>query len=155
MTKSSLEIYVIEQSKLDSALNDNETVKLVKKSGRLVFDGNDINGYNWETHTVTMKKEAVPSHSKVTTESGGSAIFKVNDSYAYMLILNNSLIYSGGFMYGSKNPSIPLQPSISDIDEYSFKITFDSKYSTGADPRDNKSLYKYLNEFGLLSSGTI
>ncbi len=155
MSESSLEIYVIEQTKLNSSLSDGETVKLVKQSGRLAFTGDDINGYNWETHTISIKKEAVPSHSTVTAESGGSAIFKVDDSYAYVIVLNKSLIYIGGFLHGSKNPSIPLQPCITDVDEYSFKITFDSKYATGADPRDNKSFYKFLSKFGKLSSGVI
>lgn len=155
LSESSLEIYVIEQTKLNSSLNDRETVKLIKQNGRLAFNGEDINGYNWETHTISLKNEAVPSHSTITSESGGSAIFKVDDSYAYAIVLNDALVYVGGFMHGSKNPSIPLQPSINDIDEYSFKITFDSKYATGADPRDNKSFYKFLSKFGKLSSGAI
>jgi len=155
LSKSSLEIYVIKQSDLDTSWSDREIVKNVKEIGRLVFTGDDINGYNWETHTVTMKEESVSSHGAVTDENGGSAIFKVDDNYAYVIILDNSLIYTGGFLHGSKNPAIPLQPSISDIDKYSFKITFDSKYATGADPRNNKTLYSFLSDFGLLSSGTL
>lgn len=155
ISKSSLEIYVIEQSEIGDSLSETQIVKLVKQSGRLAFNGEDINGYNWETHTVTMKKESVSSHGAVTTESGGSAIFKVDDSYAYAFVLNNSLIYIGGFMHGSKNPAIPLQPCISDIDDYSFKITFDNKYATSSDPRNDKTFYSFLSDFGLLSSGTV
>ena len=44
LSKSSLEIYVIKQSDLDTSWSDRETVKNVKEIGRLVFTGDDING---------------------------------------------------------------------------------------------------------------
>lgn len=150
-----LKVYVIERSKLTASLTASEAVAAAKTSGRFVFDGNDIDGYNWETHTVTLKKESVPSLGTLTSENGGSAIFKVDDTYAFVLTINDKLIYSGGFIQGSKNPSVPLQPYISDIDRYSFAIRFDSKYATAADNRSSATLYSFLNKFGLLSSNTI
>lgn len=149
-----LGFYVISRSSLSDSMADSEIVSLAKESGRLVFDGSDIEGYNWQTHTVTLYETSVPSRGVVTNESGGSAIFKTDDTQAFILTVNDTLIYVGGFTAGSKTPDIPLQPSISDNGNYSFKILFDAKYSTGSDNRNNKALYNFLKSCGKLSSKT-
>lgn len=150
--KSDLAFYVIKRNNITASLSDREVVKVAKKSGRLAFDGEDIEGYNWQTHTVKLYESAVPSLGSVSAESGGSKIFKADDTYAFVLIIKNELIYLGGFKAGSKNPDIPLQPSIRDGEEYTFSIVFDAKYSTGPDNRSNNKLYDFLNKFGMLSS---
>lgn len=149
---SDLKFYIVERSQLTASLSKGEILSLAKKSGRVAFDGDDIDGYNWQTHTVKFKKDSVTSLGSLTEEKGGSAIFKVDDSYAFVLIINDQLVYYGGFEQGSKNPSVPLQPYIQDVDRYSFKILFDEKYSDIPDNRANQDLYSFLNKFGLLSS---
>ena len=149
---SDLEFYVISREHLTQDLSDNQIVSSAQKNGRLAFNGSDIEGYNWETHTVTLKDNSVTSHGAVTAESGGSAIFKVDDTFAFVILINNKLVYCGGFIQGSKNPSIPLQPYIEDVESTVFKIGFDSKYSSDKDSRSNNQLYSFLNKTGLLSS---
>ena len=152
--KSDFKIYVVSRDFVTQDLSDAEIVTVAKKNGRLAFDGNDIEGYNWETHTMTLKNNSVTSLGAITKESGGSAIFKVDDTFAFVFSLNNKLIYHGGFTQGSKNPDIPLQPYISDKDTVSVKILFDSKYASGDDCRLSNKLYSFFNECGLLSAKT-
>lgn len=152
--KSDFKIYVVSRDFLTQDLSDAEIISTAKKNGRLAFDGNDIEGYNWETHTLTFKDNSVKSLGAVTKESGGSAIFKVDDTYAFVFSLNDKLIYNGGFAQGSKNPDIPLQPYISDKDTTSVKILFNSKYASGDDCRLSNKLYSFLNDCGLLSAKT-
>ena len=147
-----LRFYVIERSKISNSMSDGEIVKASKNNGRLVFDGDDIDGYNWQNHTVRIKESSITSLGALTEEKGGSAIFKVDDTYAFVITIKDKLVYYGGFEHGTKNPSVPLQPYIQDIDRFSFKILFDSKYPDAGDSRSNESFYSFLNEFGLLSS---
>ncbi len=149
-----MQFYVLNRNLLTSDITDSETVKLAKNSGRLVFDGNDIEGYNWQTHTVNLYESSVTSVGVVTAESGGSAIFKTSDKYAFVLIIGDDLVYTGGFTSGTSTPDVPLQPSISDNGQYSFKILFDAKYASYSDNRDNIKLYNFLNYCGKLSSKT-
>ncbi len=153
-SKSDFKIYVVSRDLITQDLSENEIINVAKKSGRLAFDGDDIQGYNWETHTLTLKDNSVTSHGAVTAESGGSTIFKVDDTYAFIFSLNDKLIYYGGFMQGSKNPDIPLQPYMADKDTTSVKIEFDNKYADHKDNRSNTQLYSFFNKFGLLSSKT-
>ena len=150
--KSDLKFYVISRDMLSDSMSDSETVAAAVSDGRLAFDGDDIEGYNWQTHTVMLKEESVPSLGIISAESGGSAVFKTDDTYAFVLALNSELIYVGGFSNGIKNPAVPLQPSIEDNGRYSFKITYNAKYATSADPRSNVKLYNFLNGNGMLSS---
>ncbi len=152
--KDSLRFYVVSRSQLSASMSASETAKFVRENGRLAFDGDDIEGYNWQTHTVFLKEEAVPSVGIVTSESGGSAVFKSDDTYAFVLLLDGNMLYYGGFKSGVKNPDVPLQPSVEDSGRYSFQITFDGKYATGNDPRSDNRLYEFLNSQGLLSSKT-
>ncbi len=152
--RDSLRFYVVSRSQLSASMSASETAKFVRENGRLVFDGDDIEGYNWQTHTVTLKSSAVPSVGAVTAESGGSAVFKTDDTHAFVLLLGGHMLYTGGFKSGVKNPDVPLQPSIEDSGRYSFKITFDGKYASGNDPRSDAKLYDFLNSQGLLSSKT-
>ena len=149
---SDLMFYVIVREAIHSDMSDSEIVDTVKSEGRLAFDGDDIEGYNWQNHVVKLHDESVPSLGYVTAESGGSTIFKTDDTYAFVLIIKNTLIYVGGFKQGSKNPNIPLQPSIRDIDNNTFSITFDSKYVEYADNRSDSKLYDFLSKQGLLSA---
>lgn len=149
-----IKFYVVSRDLLSDSMTESELVSLAENDGRLVFDGNDISGYNWQTHTVTLYETSVPSRGVVTAESGGSAIFKTDDRQAFVLTVNGDLIYTGGFAAGSKTPEVPLQPSISDNGDYSFKILFDAKYSSGADSRNNTQFYNYLKACGKLSSKT-
>lgn len=149
-----LKIYVLPRDALSDSMTDSEKVDVAENEGRLAFDGNDIEGYNWQTHTVTLYDTSVSSLGVVTAESGGSSIFKTDDTYAFVLVIDNKLIYVGGFTQGSKNASTPLQPQITDADGTSFKLTFDSKYAEYADNRNNKTLYNFLNSCGKLSSKT-
>lgn len=151
---SDLKIYVIKRDTVEGLSDNIEILSALKTDGRLVFDGSDIQGYNWQTHTITFKETSVPSHGSVTEEDGGSAIFKTNDTYAFVIALKNSIIYTGGFKQGLKNPRAPLQPSISDDGRYSCCITYDSKYASGSDVRSNKKLYDFLSVCGLLSAKT-
>lgn len=152
--KSDFEIYVVSREFLTQDLSDAQIISTAKKNGRLAFDGSDIEGYNWETHTLTLKDNSVSSLGAVTAEGGGSAIFKVDDTYAFVFSLNDKLIYYGGFIQGSKNPAIPLQPYITDKDAVSVKILFDSKYASREDCRSSNQLYSFFNDCGLLSSKT-
>ena len=152
--KSDFKIYVVSRDVLTRDLSDSQIVSTAKQNGRLAFDGNDIEGYNWETHTIIFKSNSVTSLGAITKESGGSAIFKVDDTFAFVFTLNDKLIYHGGFVQGSKNPDIPLQPYIADKSVTSVKILFDSKYATNDDNRSNNRLYSFLNNCGLLSSKT-
>ena len=147
-----LKFYVVNRQFLTQDLSDNQIISTAQKNGRLAFEGDNISGYNWETHTVTLKDCALTSYGAVTKESGGSAIFKVDDTFAFVIAINNKLIYYGGFIQGSKNPDVPLQPFIKDNDLKSFKIDFDNKYATQNDVRGSSQLYTFLNEMGLLSS---
>ncbi len=149
---SNLKFYVISREFLTQDLSDNQVVAAVNKNGRLVFDGDDIKGYNWETHTVFLKENSVTSHGAVTNDTGGSAIFKVDDTFAFVITINNKLIYYGGFIQGTKNPAVPLQPYINDISSTEFKIEFDSKYASKTDSRNNNKFYSFLNKLGLLSA---
>lgn len=151
---SDLKFYVISREILQNTITDADIVKKAKNEGRLAFDGEDIMGYHWKTHTVMLNSNAITSIGKVTAESGGSALFKVDDSYAFVLVLNNKLVYTGGFTNGIKNPDVPLQPSIKDKTNTSFSIQFDSKYTNENDKRQNKALYNYLESLGLLSAKT-
>ncbi len=151
-SKSDLKLYVIPRNDLSDSMSDKEKVKAITSLGRLAFDGNDIEGYNWASHTITLYESSVTSYGNITKESGGSSIFKTDDSYAFALIIKDKLIYIGGFEHGSKNPDIPLQPSIRDNDKYSFKIVFDAKYSKNSDNRSNNTLYNFLNSNGMLIS---
>lgn len=151
---SDLKFYVIKRDELAETTTESEKIKAVDLYGRLAFDGDDIEGYNWQTHTVFLKSDSVLSLGTVTDESGGSRIFKTDDTYAFVLMLKNTIIYSGGFQNGIKNPDIPLQPSIEDSSAQSFKITFDSKYGGNVDPRSAQKLYDFLNKQGLLSTKT-
>lgn len=154
VNKNELEFYVIDRSQINASMSDSQIVSVVRRDGRLAFDGDDIKGYNWQTHTVMLKEESVPSIGITTDESGGSAVFKTDDTYAFALVLGNELIYSGGFSNGVKNPAVPMQPCITDTGRYSFSISFDNKYATFADPRSDSRLYSFLNKYGLLSSKT-
>lgn len=149
-----LKFYVISGKLLNESMSDSEIIKTAKSEGRLAFDGNDIVGYNWQTHTVMLREEAVTSVGTVTEQSGGSAIFKTDDTHAFVLVLGNTLIYTGGFKSGTKNPNVPLEPHIEDKTRYSFSIEFDSKYATGKDNRSNAKLYSFLESSGMLSSKT-
>ena len=151
-TASDLKFYVLNRELLSDSMNSSEIIKTAKKEGRLAFDGEDIISYNWQNHTVNLTKDAVGSVSATTLQSGGSSIFKVDDSFAFVLIIGNKLIYTGGFTSGIKNPQIPLQPSIKDESRYSFSINFDSKYSEKKDNRQNKNLYNFLENQGLLTT---
>lgn len=149
-----LKFYVISSEVISESMSDSEIIKAAEKDGRLAFDGNDITGYNWQTHTVMLREEAVTSVANVTEQSGGSAIFKTDDTHAFVLVLGNTLIYVGGFESGSKNPNVPLEPHIEDKTRYSFSISFNSKYATSKDPRSNAKLYSFLEASGMLSSKT-
>ncbi len=151
---SDLKFYVVNRSLLNDGMSDSQVIKTAKAEGRLVFDGEDIYGYNWQNHLITLSKDSVFSIGTTTKESGGSAIFKVDDSYAFVLVLKNKLIYTGGFVSGTKNPNVPLQPYIKDESKYSFSIKFDSKYADFEDNRQNSALYDFLKHQGLLSSKT-
>lgn len=152
--KNELGFYVIDRSQINASMSDSQIVSAVRRDGRLAFESGDIKGYNWQTHTVVLKEESVPSIGITTEESGGSAVFKTDDTYAFALVLGNELIYSGGFRSGVKNPAVPMQPCITDTGRYSFSISFDGKYATFADPRSDSRLYGFLNKHGLLSSKT-
>ena len=147
---SLLKFYVVDRNEINQGMSNKEIVSTVKKEGRLVFDGTDLDGYNWEKHKVTLNENSVGSIGATNSENGGSAIFKVDDSYAFALILDNSLIYFGGFEVGAKTPDIPLQPYIKDESKYVFSIKYDSKYSIEKDNRSNKKLYNFLENQGLL-----
>ena len=149
-----LKFYIISRDILEDAVSDSEKISAVNAYGRLAFDGEDIEGYNWQTHTVFLKEESVASLGNVTEESGGSRIFKTDDTNAFVLMLKNNIIYFGGFHSGVKNPDVPLQPCIEDISRLSFKITFDVKYASFDDPRSAPKLYNFLNKQGLLSTKT-
>ncbi len=151
---SDLEFYVVNREFLTQDLNNSQIIDTTHKNGRLMFDGEDIKGYNWETHTVSLKDSSVTSHGAMTAESGGSAIFKVDDSYAFVIAIKNKLVYYGGFIQGTKNPAVPLQPYINDNSLTSFKIEFNSKYASQNDCRGNNQFYSFLNKMGLLSSKT-
>lgn len=150
--KNDLMFYVINRESIQSNMSNSEIVSTVKAKGRLAFNGNDIEAYNWQNHVVKLYEEAVPSLGNVTNESGGSSIFKTDDTYAFVLIIKDTLIYVGGFKQGIKNPNPPLQPSIHDNERYSFCIEFDKKYSEHEDNRSNSTLYSFLNKHGLLST---
>ncbi len=152
--KTDFKMYVVSRQFLTQDLSDVQIIAAAQKNGRLAFDGNDIDGYNWETHTLTFKNNSVTSLGAVTKESGGSAIFKTDDTFAFVFTLNNKLIYYGGFLQGSKNPDIPLQPYIEDKNTTSVKILFNAKYATREDCRSNSQLYSFFNDCGLLSSKT-
>lgn len=152
--KGDLQFYVVRRSVISDSMSISEKVKTARAEGRLAFDGGDIDGYNWQTHTVFLKEDSAASVGVVTKESGGSAIFKTDDSYVFVLLLKNKLIYVGGFKNGVKNPDVPLQPCIEDSGRYSFKITYDGKYANTDDPRSDSRMYKFLSKQGLLSSKT-
>lgn len=147
-----LKIYVIPSTDISQALTDGEIVNAVKNSGRLVFEGSDIDGYNWENHTLTFNSDSIISHGKVTKESGGSRIFKVDDSYLFVIVIKNELVYYGGFEHGSKNPSIPVEPCISDVDDYTVKLTYNAKYATQNDKRSSELLYNFFDKYNLFLS---
>ena len=150
--KSDLAFYVISRDSIHDDMSDSEIVSTTKSQGRLVFNGEDIEGYNWQNHIVKLHDESVPSLGYVTNESGGSAVFKTDDTYAFVLLIKNELIYVGGFKQGVKNPEIPLQPSIRDFDNNTFSITFDGKYTEYTDNRSDNRLYNFLNKHGILSA---
>lgn len=151
--KNDLKFYIIERDRLSTSYSDNEIIKAVKNEGRLAYTGDDIEGYNWQTHTVTLKQDSISSLGAYNEEKGGSAIFKTDDTYVFVLLLKDKLIYYGGFEYGTKNPTPPIQPYIQDLNEQTFKILFDSKYAEGQkDNRSHKSLYAFLQDNALLSS---
>lgn len=154
LTAEDMRFYVVDADALSTSMSDSEVIKTAKNQGRLVFDGNDIIGYNWKTHTIMLREEAVTSVGTVTEQSGGSALFKVDDTHAFVFVLGNTLIYTGGFEQGSKNPNVPMQPYIKDKTRYSFEIGFDSKYADGKDNRSNAKLYNFLESSGMLSSKT-
>lgn len=151
-TPDSLKFYVLSREYINEGMSDNKIVSTAKEHGRFVFDGSDISGYNWQSHTITLNEDSVPTIGTVTAEKGGSALFKVDDSYAFVLVLKNELVYVGGFNNGTKSPDIPLQPYIKDETRYSFSIQFDSKYSSTSDNRANTKLYNFLEYQGLLTT---
>ncbi len=150
--RQDLKIYVVSRAAVSGTMSDKEIVSAAKSAGRLAFDGDDIEGYNWQSHTVFIKEQSSPSVGIVTDESGGSAIFKTDDTYCFVMTLKNELVYFGGFSQGLKNTEIPLQPYITDAGRYSFTIEFDAKYAENGDCRGNKKLYGFLNKLGMLSS---
>lgn len=147
-----LQYYVIPRSLLTDGMSNSEIVKVAKNEGRLAFSGQDIVGFNWQKQRVTLDENAVLSTTDTTTQTGGSSLFKVDDTYAYAVILKNSLVYYGGFESGTKNPQVPLQPTIYDRGGYSFSIEYDSKYANGEDTRFNEKLYKFLEKHSLLTT---
>ena len=150
--KADIRFYVLKNDLINDQMTERQIVNAAKMSGRLAFDGNDIEGYYWADHCITLKRDAVKSRAEVTAESGGSALFKTTDEDYFVLTVKDEIIYWGGFEHGIANPQVPVQPSICDVDSYSFKITYNSKYATGNDPRSSKKMYACLDRLGILSS---
>lgn len=149
-----LAFYVVKREYINESMSDSEIVSAVKSNGRQMFDGTDIRGYNWQKHIVMLDPNAIGSLGSVSAQSGGSAIFKTDDTYAFALLLGNKLIYAGGFENGYANPDVPLQPYIKDKSRTSFTIEFNEKYANSPDKRTNEKLYNFLKDCGMLSSKT-
>lgn len=149
-----LKFYVVKRQHISDSMSESEIVSAVKANGRQMFDGTDIQGYNWQKHIVMLDPNAIGSLGSVSAQSGGSAIFKTDDTYAFALMLGNKLIYAGGFENGYANPDVPLQPYIKDKSRTSFTIEFNEKYASGSDKRTNETLYNFLKDCGMLSSKT-
>ena len=148
--KENLKIYIVDRTLIDDNMTSSEIVSLAYDRGRLAFDGNDIEGYQWSGHVVRLKDEAVPSLGSNSKEDGGSTIFKSKDTDIFILVINKTFIYYGGFEMGTTNPQTPLQPNIKDAGRYTFSINFDSKYAEFSDPRNSEYLYRFLSENEIL-----
>lgn len=143
-----LEFYVVEGEALTGGESDAQLLAIAKKSGRLVFTEEQMEGYLWAEHTIRLKEPPV----RGSATDGGSRLFQAEPQDRFLLVLGGRVLYWGGFAAGSASAATQISPYILDQGAQSFTIAYSSKYSEGEDPRGNQRLYSHLTNRQLLSS---
>lgn len=146
--RADLKFYVLSAEDVTENMSDSALLSLAKKKGRLAFTGEQVQGYLWAEHQVRLKDVDVRGGA----QDGGSRLFQTNAGDLFVLALGGRVIYTGGFEAGAGTVTPPRSPYITDIDETTFAICYDAKYTDCADPRGNERLYNFLTDRQLLVS---
>ena len=143
-----LKFYVLSAGDLKESMSDSDLLALAKSKGRLAFTDEQLSGWRWAEHEVKLKDPEVRGGAR----DGGSRLFQAGPQDLFVLALGGQLIYVGGFTAGSGTVTPTRSPYIADLDDSTFAIRFDSKYTDRSDPRGNERLYSFLTDRQLLVS---
>ncbi len=147
-TKEDLKFYVVDGDLVSVGMADGVLLNVARKQGRVAFTGEDLAGWQWETHRVQLKNIAVLGGD----QDGGSRLFQAEADDCFILTLGNQLVYAGSFAPASGSVRAVRNPYIQDGEEDTFYLLCDQKFEEGKDPRIQEALYTYLAEQQLLVS---
>ena len=145
-----LSLYILSRDNITDSMSDSEIAAAARQNGRVALTGDDFAGVMWEEQRFQVKAQAVPSVGTTTAESGGSALLKTDGEGGFVWMVNDRVVYVGGFVQGVGTAGSQRVPFIKDSGRTSFTIQTDDRY--GEDIRFNKTLYRFFQNAGLLKS---
>ena len=102
-----------------------------------LFTGEDINYYEWNTHTIVFKDEFLSQqkNNDKNIKIGGSAMFGTKARDKFMVYVDNELIYDGFYNQSSLSSFFPIGAVMVDISD-GVRIVFQGIQSV--EPEDNR-----------------
>ena len=140
--REDLMFYVLKEADVPQNAGTDTLLRAAKTKGRLVFTGEDVEGWLWAEHTVRLKSVNV----KGSAADGGSVLFQTKAKDVFLLVLGNRVLYTGSFE--AEKQGVYIQ----DAGDLDFKIGFQNAYGDLTDPRGSTALYDFLIEQQLLVS---
>lgn len=129
VNKSSIEFYKAVENEAFS----NEYIV----SKEPLFTGNDINYYEWSTHTIVFKDDFISQQKNIDkdTKIGGSSIFGTNSRDKFMVYVDNELLYDGYYNQSLLSSFYPIGVVMVDLSD---GVRIDFNGIKGVEPKDNR-----------------
>lgn len=136
-----LTFYVLKKADFNADMTESAMLSAAKEKGRVAFTGAELEGWLWSDHIVRLKNVNVKNSTV-----DGSVLFQTASGDAFVLVLGEQLLYSGGF--SENNAGVYIR----DVGEKDFELCFSDPFGDLADPRGNTALYNFLIDRQLLVS---
>lgn len=138
---SKLEVYI---------LRHNDSGNDFVKDEAPIFTSEDISNYDWDTHTITFKKEFIKAHEITKSEDdlvmGGSKILGIYYPDQFAFYLDGEELYRGYIQPQAYISFMPGGPTISDSNDGIIINCLDDN----SDTRENDKLLEFLKVNDLL-----
>ncbi|GMQ57188.1 hypothetical protein AN1V17_15830 [Vallitalea sediminicola] len=113
-----------------------------------LFTGNDINYYDWSTHTIVFKDDFISQQKNIDKDIkiGGSSIFDTNSRDKFMVYVDNELLYDGYYNQSLLSSFYPIGAVLFDLSD---AVRIDFNGIKGVELKDNRSDLKMYESLKL------